>query len=218
MTSSRFCSACGAALTEAARFCASCGSPVAPAPPLAGRAAPLDDEIRERLRQGQKLEAIKLVRERTGLGLKEAKDRVDALAAGMPSGSIPGSGWGGCLGCLVAIVGSVVLFIAAFAGFIRLSGAYGQALALARADPRIVAVLGEPIVASPFVLGNIGSSRGRWSVATAFTLSGPRGKGTLRLRATTMRSYRDPRWDQYSTFEYYRDGEPHSITLRAPGQ
>jgi hypothetical protein len=38
-----------------------------------------DEEIRELIRQNRKIDAIKLVRERTGLGLKEAKDAVEAL-------------------------------------------------------------------------------------------------------------------------------------------
>ncbi|MDR6834136.1 MULTISPECIES: ribosomal protein L7/L12 [unclassified Sphingopyxis] len=38
-----------------------------------------NDEIRALIRQNQKIEAIKRVRERTGLGLAEAKDAVEAL-------------------------------------------------------------------------------------------------------------------------------------------
>ncbi|UNU44869.1 hypothetical protein EAO27_01300 [Sphingopyxis sp. YF1] len=38
-----------------------------------------DDEIRDLIRQNRKIEAIKRMRERTGLGLAEAKDAVEAL-------------------------------------------------------------------------------------------------------------------------------------------
>lgn len=38
-----------------------------------------NEEIRALIRQDRKIEAIKLVRERTGLGLAEAKDAVEAL-------------------------------------------------------------------------------------------------------------------------------------------
>lgn len=38
-----------------------------------------DDEIRELIRQNRKIEAIKRLRDLTGLGLKEARDAVDAL-------------------------------------------------------------------------------------------------------------------------------------------
>lgn len=57
--------------------------------PAAGAAAPaveLDaaaaEQARELVAQGRAIEAIKLVRDRTGLGLREAKEAVDALAAG----------------------------------------------------------------------------------------------------------------------------------------
>ncbi|MBC8011630.1 MAG: ribosomal protein L7/L12 [Burkholderiales bacterium] len=70
--------------------------------------------ISDALRGGNKIEAIKLYREATGLGLKESKDAVEALEADLrgkfpdqfqPAGaqSAPGKGKGGCLG-LVAVL------------------------------------------------------------------------------------------------------------------
>jgi hypothetical protein len=41
----------------------------------------IDEEIREAIFAGQKIRAIKLYREVSGAGLKEAKDFVEALAA-----------------------------------------------------------------------------------------------------------------------------------------
>jgi ribosomal protein L7/L12 len=49
------------------------------------RAAPagdLKEEIRTLVLSGRMIDAIKLYRERTGAGLKDAKDAVDAIAAG----------------------------------------------------------------------------------------------------------------------------------------
>jgi ribosomal protein L7/L12 len=43
----------------------------------AAPAGPLPPDVLEALRRGNKIEAIKLLRERTGLGLKEAKDAVE---------------------------------------------------------------------------------------------------------------------------------------------
>ncbi|MBK8097085.1 MAG: ribosomal protein L7/L12 [Planctomycetes bacterium] len=43
-----------------------------------------DQEVDALLRAGQKIQAIKLVRERTGLGLKEAKDLVDEREQRLP--------------------------------------------------------------------------------------------------------------------------------------
>ena len=45
------------------------------------------DSVRQALAAGNKIEAIRLLREHAGIGLKDAKDRVDALAASSGSGS-----------------------------------------------------------------------------------------------------------------------------------
>lgn len=50
----------------------------APSPPLAP-ATSLPPDVVSALRQGNKIEAIRLLRARTGLGLKEAKDAVEAV-------------------------------------------------------------------------------------------------------------------------------------------
>jgi len=44
---------------------------------------PLPEHIADLIRKGRKIEAIKLIREETGVGLQEAKDAVERLAAGM---------------------------------------------------------------------------------------------------------------------------------------
>jgi ribosomal protein L7/L12 len=46
--------------------------------------SPLFKEVREHIQAGNKIEAIKAYREITGLGLKEAKDAVEAIEAGRP--------------------------------------------------------------------------------------------------------------------------------------
>ena len=43
------------------------------------QAKELNDQVQHLVAQGNKIDAIKLIRERTGLGLKEAKDLVDRL-------------------------------------------------------------------------------------------------------------------------------------------
>ena len=50
-------------------------------PSAAAPTPPSDAEILRLVREGRTIEAIKIHRERSGLGLKEAKDAVDALAA-----------------------------------------------------------------------------------------------------------------------------------------
>ncbi|MCV4872437.1 ribosomal protein L7/L12, partial [Escherichia coli] len=48
--------------------------------------ATLDGEVIELIKRSQLIEAIKLYREQTGLGLKEAKDAVDAIARRLKRG------------------------------------------------------------------------------------------------------------------------------------
>ncbi len=67
-----------------------------------------DDEsqaIQSAIFQGRKIEAIKLYRQATGFGLKEAKDAVDQmeaeLRASSPEQFSAKSGGGGCMGALV---------------------------------------------------------------------------------------------------------------------
>ncbi len=51
-------------------------------PPPIGISSSIHSEIERLLRSGQKIQAIKLYRERTGVGLKEAKDAVEAIERG----------------------------------------------------------------------------------------------------------------------------------------
>ncbi len=62
--------------------------------------------IADALRAGNKIEAIKLHREATGLGLKESKDEIEAIEAGLRAkfpDQVPAkpAGKGGCLGLIV---------------------------------------------------------------------------------------------------------------------
>ena len=79
------CSFCNHHNPDRRRHCEKCGAELAGAAPeerdAAGTDSGLDAQIAELLRQGQKIEAIKCYREATGVGLREAKDAVEARAA-----------------------------------------------------------------------------------------------------------------------------------------
>jgi ribosomal protein L7/L12 len=60
--------------------------PVLPAPLGKTLTESLSKKAVELVRQGKKIQAIKLVREHTGMGLKEAKEEVEALTGGAGSG------------------------------------------------------------------------------------------------------------------------------------
>ncbi|HEX5841846.1 MAG TPA: ribosomal protein L7/L12 [Pseudomonas sp.] len=76
----------------------------------------LPHEVVAALERGQKIEAIKLLRELKGMGLKEAKDAVDGYKPGRQPGSVSvvqGGGHGGIfwlLGLLVLGLAGVWLF------------------------------------------------------------------------------------------------------------
>lgn len=55
------------------------------------------------LERGAKIEAIKLYRDKTGAGLKEAKDAVEAIEARVGLGPVPAGSRGGCLGMVLAL-------------------------------------------------------------------------------------------------------------------
>ena len=104
-----------------------------PLPPLPGlsvsssalsqtAASLLPDDVLDALRGGQRIEAIKRLREATGLGLKEAKDLIEACEADAAGGatttaaapmptvvSARGAGPGRLLGALLALVVLVAL-------------------------------------------------------------------------------------------------------------
>jgi Ribosomal protein L7/L12 C-terminal domain len=74
-------------------------------PPLPASA---DAEVRALIRERRKIAAIKLVREHTGLGLKEAKDQVDALERELrladPGATGPSASGGLIVGAAVCIL------------------------------------------------------------------------------------------------------------------
>jgi hypothetical protein len=78
--------------------------------PLATASSGVPSGVLDALRQGNKIEAIKLYRKQTGLGLKEAKDAVEALAA--RHGIVSKSGCASVLAAAVGIGWVVLEFVA----------------------------------------------------------------------------------------------------------
>jgi hypothetical protein len=104
-----------------------------------------ETEVVSLLQRGEKIAAIKLYRKKTGVGLKEAKDFIDALAADR---RIAAPSRSGCLTVLLAVV--VVLLMIAARSFaaedrrplefrtIALNGDKGGTLAVVDGQPRLV--------------------------------------------------------------------------------
>src|SRR4051812_46719261 len=98
------CPSCRYANPPGSLSCERCGDPLPrPASDAPRPAAEFEAELLALLRQGKKIPAIKQYREHTGVGLKEAKDAVEALAA---RHNIAAGGCAGRVGVLlIAAVG-----------------------------------------------------------------------------------------------------------------
>ncbi|QDU74471.1 hypothetical protein Pan97_14790 [Bremerella volcania] len=70
------------------------------------------DIIKQQLRQGQKIEAIKTLREESGIGLKEAKEQVDAIQAKMIADGEVLPKASGCAGALILFAAGLGSFSA----------------------------------------------------------------------------------------------------------
>jgi ribosomal protein L7/L12 len=187
------------------------------------------DEINELLVQGKKIEAIKLYREQTGVGLKEAKDAIEAIeATGWPPLPNPPGRTGttvtyrppqqktstaGCLlGCLPTL-----LFMGLCAGFIMLSshimfrafGPLDQALAIINNDPAVVQAFGTPITPGVFVTGEMSSGGSSSSASMSVPISGPKRSGELNVSGSWRRGV----WDLSIWVLYDEDGEEQTIFI-----
>jgi hypothetical protein len=60
-------------------------------------------EIRALLQEGRRIEAIKVIRWHTGLGLKEAKDKAESIERELGIPPAQGPSGIGCLGVLIVI-------------------------------------------------------------------------------------------------------------------
>ena len=94
----------GVGLAEAKRAVQAMQAGAGP-PPLPDIADDLEAELLRLLGRGDKLKAIKLYKERTGVGLAEAKQAVESLA--VSHGVVPQRV--GCLGMVAVVVAAVAL-------------------------------------------------------------------------------------------------------------
>jgi len=107
--------------------------------------SPFENEIVSLLKQGRKIAAIKLYREKTGVGLKEAKEFIEGLAANL---GIAAPSRSGCLSVILFL--AVILTVIAVRSFaaedrrplefrtISLNGEKGGTLAVVDGQPLLV--------------------------------------------------------------------------------
>ncbi len=127
--------------------------------------------------------------------------------------------WALPVGCLLPILvcggGFAVLFLAIFgavSGAVKSSEPYQEAMSRARANPEVVAALGEPIEPGWMISGNISVSGPSGNVDVSIPISGPKGSGTLYVVGTRAAG----RW-QYQTMDVEIPGRAGRIDLRPRG-
>ena len=183
------------------------------------------NELERLIHSGQKITAIKLLREQTGLGLKEAKDAVDTLERGkLPSlsidqrarsGVVVKSSTGGCLlGCLpvVGMLGVCFLSIMLMSQVMfRVWGPYDAAMSTLHSSEEVVAALGEPLSTGLMMVGSISSSGSDSHARFETPVFGSIRSGTLRVSG----SWRKGRWDLSIWVLYDEDNEERTIYLSA---
>jgi ribosomal protein L7/L12 len=181
------------------------------------------DEITELLLQGKKIEAIKLYREQTGVGLREARDAIEAIEETGRPARVPGSPVDGPprrrasrLGCWLGCL-PMLLFIGVCAGFIMLSsqvmfrafGPLDQAVHIINSDPAVVQAFGNPITPGLFVTGRISGGDTSSSARFSVPIYGPRRSGDLQVSG----SWRKGIWDLSIFVIYDEDGEEQTFHL-----
>jgi ribosomal protein L7/L12 len=191
-------------------------------------------EVAQLLRAGQKIEAIKLYRQTFDVGLKKAKDAVEAMEAG-PGGGLD-SGLGRAvsvtqakraaksIGCVSTGVGALVVI--AIVGFVlamvfglpfRLSGSYRQALDAARSNPAVVEALGAPVEASWWpILGEL-SCGSSCSADYEFRIHGSRASGRVAVRSNSKGAalFKEGTWILDATV-FLGDGSTVELTEPVP--
>lgn len=113
---------------------------------------------------------------------------------------------------LLLVAGAVVGIFALVFSLIKSSEVYTHALAQARADPQVVAVLGEPIEEGFMPSGSIEISGGSGNADLSITIHGPKGSATIYVVATRQAG----RWT-YDILEVALPGSAERIDLSGGG-
>jgi ribosomal protein L7/L12 len=187
-------------------------------------------EMMQLLQAGKKIEAIKLYRQMFDVGLKEAKDAVEAMEAGIGGGPGPslsvtqvrrtksGSCVSTVVGLLIAIGIAGFVLAMVFGLPFRLSGSYRQALDAARTHPAIVESLGEPVQASWWpIMGELSCGSTSCSADYEIPIHGSRASGHIAVRSNSKGAalFKEGTWILDATV-YLDDGSTVRLTAPTP--
>ncbi len=166
-------------------------------PPVVARATPAAPtgvdlaKVQDELRASRKIEAIKLYRGATGLGLKESKDAVEAIAASTPGvpASLSQGNNRGCWNALLLIVAAMLCLFAGCGTLAQTTGTYRCVIETVKQDLTASNLLGQDVNAGYLVLAP-SYSQG-WDLDGSWRLSmnlfmpawGSRGLGGLFVSA-----------------------------------
>lgn len=116
----------------------------------------------------------------------------------------------GCLGLVaLVIIGAGAIFYFAM-GVIKKSDAYVESIAAVESNPAAIAALGEPIEPGFLFSGNVNTTNGEGTVNFSIPVSGPKGKGTIKVVGT--KSAGSPNWN-YDTWQLEVEGSAEPIPL-----
>lgn len=116
----------------------------------------------------------------------------------------------GCLGLVaLVIIGAGAIFYFAM-GAIKKSDAYVESISAVESNPAAVAALGEPIKPGFLFSGSVNTTNGEGTVDFSIPVSGPNGKGTIKVIGT--KSAGSPTWN-YDTWQLEVDGSAEPIPL-----
>jgi hypothetical protein len=118
-----------------------------------------------------------------------------------------------CIGCsILSALGVIAVFILVFFVFrlIKSSDVYKEARDRATTDPRVIAVLGEPITTGFWVSGSVKINNDQGTANIDFPISGPKGSARVHAEAT-----RDERAWHYNVLRVKPESGP-AIDLAEP--
>ena len=115
----------------------------------------------------------------------------------------------GCLAPIILCCGFFSVIWFTVTGVIKSSDAYTQAVAAARANEEVKALLGEPISEGMMPTGNISINDAHGDADLSISISGPKGSATLHAVATKDAG----KWT-FSKLEVVPAGEGQKIDLR----
>ncbi len=119
------------------------------------------------------------------------------------TGKIVGCVGCGCLAVIVAVVGFVAFGIWGVGKAFKSSEPFTQSIAAAEGNPAVVEAIGTPIEPGFMPQGSFNFNNGTGEVDFSIPVSGPKGKGTIRVVGTKASGA--PNWE-YSTWQLDVEG------------